>query len=195
MARQREFDKDDILRAIVRLFWDKGYEATSYADLMETTGLGKGSLYSAFGDKRALYLQALRSYCETEAKAAADLFSESKERSARERTESFHIFLGLPIEPVETARDRRGCFLCNAAVEQAPQNEDVQEIVLQAIDLMRQGVFDGLEKLRPGNSKNRARAEQLVSLYFGLRVMAKAGTPVDSLKEARDEGLQFLTGL
>ena len=43
-------------------FWAKGYEATSLADLMDATGLHKGSLYQAFGDKHTLFLQALDRY-------------------------------------------------------------------------------------------------------------------------------------
>ena len=62
MGRPRQFDEERVLRAIREQFWDAGYAATSLEDLMRVSGLGKGSLYAAFGDKHQLFLRALRSY-------------------------------------------------------------------------------------------------------------------------------------
>ena len=74
MARAREFDEDKALAAVEAVFWRQGY-AASYADLMTATGLGKGSMYAAFGDKRRLFRQALARY--------VDRHDESARRSAR----------------------------------------------------------------------------------------------------------------
>ena len=58
----------------MELFWEKGYEATSVDDLVARLGIGRGSLYAAFGSKHALYLQALDRYrCEHMAGAFAAL--------------------------------------------------------------------------------------------------------------------------
>ena len=62
MARPREFDIDAALERAMQAFWAKGYESTSLDDLCEATGLGRSSLYAAFGDKRGLYLRALDRY-------------------------------------------------------------------------------------------------------------------------------------
>ena len=62
MARPRQFDEKRVLRAVRDQFWDAGYAASSLEDLMRVSGLGKGSLYAASGDKRQLFLRALRSY-------------------------------------------------------------------------------------------------------------------------------------
>lgn len=62
MPRPREFDENRVLLAIRDEFWDKGYAATSMDDLLRVSGLGKGSLYGAFGDKRSLFLRVLRDY-------------------------------------------------------------------------------------------------------------------------------------
>ena len=62
VGRPREFDVDKALDAAMQAFWAKGYEATSMADLMAATGLHKGSIYGAFGDKHALFVEALTRY-------------------------------------------------------------------------------------------------------------------------------------
>lgn len=62
MARPREFDRDTALDKALRLFWAKGFAATSTDDLREAMGIGRQSLYGAFGDKRTLYIEALDTY-------------------------------------------------------------------------------------------------------------------------------------
>src|SRR5690242_13414285 len=62
MARPREFDEQAVLDAAQRAFRTHGYAGTSLQQLTGATGLGKGSLYAAFGDKRGLYLRVLDDY-------------------------------------------------------------------------------------------------------------------------------------
>ncbi|MFE0778507.1 TetR/AcrR family transcriptional regulator, partial [Streptomyces sp. NPDC058861] len=64
MARTKEFDPDAALRAALELFWARGYEATTMADLVEHLGVGRASLYATFGNKHELYLKALDRYTE-----------------------------------------------------------------------------------------------------------------------------------
>ena len=77
MARPREFDQEKVLDALRDVFWQHGYEGTSYADIMQATGLQKGSLYAAYGDKRALYLQALARYDAGEVRAAINMLCDA----------------------------------------------------------------------------------------------------------------------
>ena len=114
MARPREFDTDTALRAITLLFWEHGYEATSMHDIERSTGLRKQSLYRAFGDKRAMYLAALAAYEREEMKQAAELLAGPGDAASRFARLFRHI-----IEGAVEADDRRGCFLCNACVDQA----------------------------------------------------------------------------
>ena len=64
MGRHREFDVVQALDAALRVFWRKGYEGASYADLTEATGVERPALYSAFGNKEALFRRALGRYYE-----------------------------------------------------------------------------------------------------------------------------------
>ncbi|MDQ1500994.1 MAG: TetR/AcrR family transcriptional regulator, transcriptional repressor for nem operon, partial [Actinomycetota bacterium] len=63
MARPRGFDERQVLQAARDEFWSCGYAATSIDDVAAATGLGKGSLYGAFGDKHALFLRVFDDYC------------------------------------------------------------------------------------------------------------------------------------
>jgi TetR/AcrR family transcriptional repressor of nem operon len=64
-GRPREFDEDQVLDALVQLFWQRGFEAASMADIVEAAGLHKSSIYNAFGSKEELFQKALDRYIET----------------------------------------------------------------------------------------------------------------------------------
>jgi len=113
MARPREFDADDALERATRLFWTKGFEQTSLDELCAATGLGRSSLYAAFGDKRALYLRALARYEERSAARIATVLADKPIR------EGLAAFLGALIDDIVAGPGRRGCFIGNCAAELA----------------------------------------------------------------------------
>ena len=71
MPRPRKFDESDVIAAARDEFWTRGYAATSVDDLTAATGLGKGSLYGAFGDKHGLFMRALDDYITSASTASA----------------------------------------------------------------------------------------------------------------------------
>jgi AcrR family transcriptional regulator len=62
MARPKEFDRDVAVARAMSVFWSNGYAATSTDDLLQAMKIGRQSMYDTFGDKRQLYLEALRLY-------------------------------------------------------------------------------------------------------------------------------------
>ena len=64
-GRPRDFDESAVLESAMQEFWSRGYEATSYRHLVEATGLGRQSLYQAFGDKRQLFEKSIQHYAES----------------------------------------------------------------------------------------------------------------------------------
>ena len=121
VGRPREFDEEAALEAAMDAFWQKGYESTSMADLCNCTGLHKGSLYQAFGDKHELFMKALHHYADREFKesAAAALEQESPLDSIRAvvRTVCTHTEEG------------KGCMMINSMVELAPHDPAVHTAV------------------------------------------------------------------
>ena len=181
MARTRSFDEDAALAAIGDVFWRKGYEGASYADLMAASGLGKGSLYAAWGDKAALYRAALKRYVAGEMALLADLLKRDPPADA------LAALLDYPIEAVAAGDDRRGCFLCNAAVDMARADGDVRLIVEEAFAM----AVAAIEQIAVSAGAKGAGAH-LFSVFLGLRVMARSGAPVASMRAARDHALRGL---
>ncbi|MEU2744328.1 TetR/AcrR family transcriptional regulator [Streptomyces sp. NPDC007095] len=65
MGRKRGFDETTVLDVVRDRFWTTGFDGTSTYDLMEATGLGKGSIYKAFGNKHDLYVHVFSDYCQS----------------------------------------------------------------------------------------------------------------------------------
>jgi AcrR family transcriptional regulator len=186
MGRPREFDEDKALAKIMDVFWEKGFEGTSMSDLETATGLRKGSLYAAFGDKRAMYRKSVALYDRT---AIDDSVAVLTGGDAPERR--IGKFLQAPIDAVAVAKDRRGCFLCNASIDQAAVDPETQRTVTGSFERVAGKLEKVLSELgTTNNSRRRAAAQHLLSVYFGLRVLAKAGQPVRMLKAAREAALR-----
>jgi TetR/AcrR family transcriptional repressor of nem operon len=176
MARPREFDIDEALDRAMNVFWAKGYEGASLQDLLEAMGIARGSLYKAFDDKRSVYLAALGRYDRTVVQAAVDLLSDP---DAGDGVDRIRRFLRAARDAVAEHKDRRGCFLCNAAVDQAPVDAAVQTQVRAMMKRLERATQTALRESRPGASwpaKRRAEIALLVTnAYVGLRVLAKSG--------------------
>ena len=186
MGRPREFDEDKALAKIMDVFWEKGFEGTSMSDLETATGLRKGSLYAAFGDKRAMYRKSVALYGRTAIDESVAVLTgvDAPERRIGK-------FLQAPIDAVAVANDQRGCFLCNASIDQAAVDPETQRSVMESFERLG-GVLEKVlwELGTADNSRRRAVAQHLLSVYFGLRVLAKAGQPVRMLKAAREAALR-----
>ncbi|MEZ5248235.1 MAG: TetR/AcrR family transcriptional regulator [Ilumatobacteraceae bacterium] len=115
MARPREFDEEAVLSAAREAFWVGGYEGTSMDDLTAATGLGKGSLYGAFGTKHDVFSRVFDDYCRhivTIVEGALD----GPPETAMDRLATY--LRGLARRTADDA-DRRGCLLAKGTAELA----------------------------------------------------------------------------
>ncbi len=190
MGRPREFDTDAALSRIMDVFWAKGYEGSSMSDLEAATGLRKGSLYAAFGDKRAMYLKALALYDRTAIDAGVEVLS-----GAGPAEQRIGAFLQLAIDADTTLKDRRGCFLCNASVDQAMLDPATEQAVKSSLKRLARAMEQALpapDAGRAGGPERETHAHHLLSVYFGLRVLAKGGYPVSALRQAKQAALRAM---
>ena len=190
LGRPREFDAGEALAKVMAVFWAQGFEGTSMSDLVAATGLKKGSLYAAFGDKRAMYLKALSLYDRTAIDATVQGLTGSGPALAR-----LDAFLQLPIDAVIRRQDRRGCFLCNASLDQAAVDLETQGAVTEGIGRLAEALDVALADLPApmiDDESRRAQAQHLLSVYFGLRVLARGGHPPNAMVAAKDAALRNL---
>ncbi len=127
MPWQKQFDLDAVLDKVMQAFWTRGYEATSMQDLVDCTGINRGSLYATYGDKHTLFVAALRMYDE---KVRRALLAELEARYGP-RKAIRQLFLAFT-KGVSEAGGNRGCFLTNTALELAAHDPEVGRIVAQS---------------------------------------------------------------
>ncbi|PSK98943.1 TetR family transcriptional regulator [Murinocardiopsis flavida] len=192
MARSKEFDPDAALHRAMGLFWEKGYEATSMADLVEHLGIGRASIYATFGGKSELYLRAYDRYLENGTDIAGPLGRADPVLPAvRALVERFAH---------ESAHDtaRRGCFVVNTAVELAPHDARLARRVEANWDAIESALALALERARDrgelaADKDPRALARFLLTVMQGMRVIGKSSTDPARLHDTAAQALSVLT--
>jgi TetR/AcrR family transcriptional repressor of nem operon len=174
MARPREFDPDDALERAMHVFWAKGYEATSLDDLCEATGLGRSSLYAAFGDKDGLYLQALDRY--EDAAVARIRAALASSRSVRA---GIAAFVRRIIDDIMAGPGRRGCFIGNCAAELVRGERTGAARVRRSLERVEETFRDALTRAKDNGELPKAADVAALARFItagiqGLRLVGKA---------------------
>ena len=170
-GRPREFDRDAALDKAMRLFWERGYEGTSVGDLAEALGIGKPSLYAAFGHKEQLFYEALDLYVRTYGPELGDV------PTARGAIESL---LRSNAETYADPSIPSGCMIVLAAAVGPPQNAEVRAhlAVLRNASTgsfaarIRKGIADGDV---PMGADADAMAAFYTTVLNGLALQARDG--------------------
>jgi TetR/AcrR family transcriptional regulator, transcriptional repressor for nem operon len=183
VARPREFDTDDALDRAMGLFWSKGYEAASLDDLCEATKLNRSSLYAAFGDKRALFLETLDRYGDSAVARVTSALSQPL--SLRK---AIRNFLSEMIDQIISGPGKRGCFIGNCAAEVARQDRAAASRVKNNLDRVETAFREAFAcaqargELTP-EANIVALARFFVASTQGLRLMGKANANRESLED------------
>lgn len=193
MPRPREFDIDDAVEKAMHVFWEKGYNGTSLPDLLDGMGIVRGSLYKAFGSKKALFLRTLHLY-DTQIIKPAEVMLRGSEMSGEDRLAA--VFNSA----LERARngDRRGCLLCNTAAEVSSEDDEIADIVNDQLGRLTEAFSAALSDTMVWYNKptveRQAEARSLALNYVGLRVMARGKQEMSVLDSAAERTLQRIGG-
>lgn len=191
MGRPAEFDEAEALERAMSAFWKGGYDATGLDDLVEATGIGRQSLYNTFGDKRGLFLRCLRLYQERGARALR-----SHLEGERPVDRAFaSLFESILREGDE--EKRRGCFMINAAMELAPRDVEVGDLIARhqrvLEDVFTAALAGGVERGELAKDLDaRAVGRFLVGTLLGMTVLAKSDPRSDAAADMVRVALQAL---
>lgn len=177
MARPRKFDEKEVLVAAHRRFDETGFHGTSVGDLSRATGLSKGSLYGAFGDKETLFQRVFDDYCTTAEQSGAALVV-GPEDLALERVRTW-------LRASEDDTERRGCLLAKATAELAWENDAVAARSLATFESLLDSCRRVIEQAQSaGHIDPAADAGVLggliVTTHRGLEALAEAGVGIET---------------
>ncbi len=189
MARPREFDRQEALRQAMEAFWELGYEGTSTAALVQRLGIGRSSLYAAFGSKDGLYAEAMDTYIQDlRVRVIGKLRAEGP---AMDVLESF--FLGV----AERRGPLRCCMVVRACLSGTDQSPEIKARIKKSIAELDNAFYNVLQRARSegtlGNgTKLRDSARFLTTTFQALNVAALAGRNRRELREIMRKALVTL---
>ncbi|UZD89721.1 TetR/AcrR family transcriptional regulator [Cognatishimia activa] len=193
MGRPRTFDENDALMAAMNAFWARGYDGTSMKDLSNAMGISGPSIYSAFGDKRELYLKTIDRYADVDGCAPIVEFE-----TAGTIEEAVRNFLEVVVTySTQQEGAPRGCFLASCVAMTVGEVEGVAERMDKAIrdtDARLAGRFEA-EKAKgnlPPNFPAQERARLLHDMRQGHVHRSRAGWSAESLLEDLDDRVRMI---
>ncbi len=192
MARPRTFDEADVVEAARDQFWNRGYGATSVDDLTAATGLGKGSLYGAFGDKYSLFLRALDRYCV----AAMDRVSAQLRAPGVPAFGRLTNHVRAMVAEIIADTERRGCLMSKSSAELGGDDQ-VDRIVgdslrrwhTELVDCLVEAQADGTVA---AEADPQALATMVLAQVRGLDVLRKGGIKPAQIAAAAEQVLALI---
>jgi TetR/AcrR family transcriptional regulator, transcriptional repressor for nem operon len=184
IARTPQFDEQEVIAIALDVFWRKGLHDATMQDLATATGVQRGSLYNAYGDKEAIFLRAFDQYAE-------QFLATQGDAAARLRT-----FFDVIIANMTSGSPPRGCLTTrtalDAAISSAAARHRVQGLLSRLEQLIGKAISSAPNNLPAIDARRLARV--VVTFTRGLAVMERAGYSRKQLKEAAATFLDALVG-
>lgn len=193
MGRARAFEEREALDAAMLVFWHQGYRATSMKDLEDATELKPGSLYHAFGNKRALFLRVIDHYIERVITARVHHYLECDGPPLEELRE----FITSAFAHVSKATPSPACLLLNTAVELGMEDVEVHSRVATGMRLVERGMQRQIQRAQALGQiaecvDPKAAARGLAVAFQGILVASRMTSRRASLMELTDQAMHQL---
>ena len=191
MAREKQFSEAEVLERVADLFAAHGYQGTSLAMLLDATGLGKQSLYNAFGDKRALYLKSVECSVSRYASLQATMLAAPNGRAAVDAY--FDAMVGDRGE-VDPAKQ---CCIVTAGLMEGVDDESIAHHLHAKWIAMHEVLRSAVERGQKDRSircqvPSCELADLLLAVVAGMRVNSRAAMPPDRLQRTASLALSLL---
>lgn len=192
MPRKKQFDREIVLDKAMKLFWEKGFHATSMDDLVKTLEINRASMYNAFGSKAGLFEMALEKYKNTNVKRVGDfLYYQLNVRKGLNL-----LFENLISEALLKGASK-GCFIVNTTTELANTNPEIDKKLLEHkvafesvfYNYLKYGVDNG--QISPYKDLNMI-ASYLYVMQSGLYVVSKVNANKEQLGKTVQAALSIL---
>lgn len=192
MVRSKTFDRSAALDSAVELFSSRGYSETSMEDLVQATGVSRYGIYGAFGSKRELFEQALEKFADNMGRMS---FLRLLEPDAS--LNHIRAVFEERLDALHSGHELSGCMLCHTAMEIAPHDDEIGEVVQKFMKRMSKAFSIGLENAASNGEVRKdldmaKGGEFLTGTLFGMTIMARSGFSRESLDSFVDTALTSL---
>jgi TetR/AcrR family transcriptional repressor of nem operon len=193
MARPREFEEADVVQSAMGVFWEKGYAFTSVQDLVDATGLQRGSLYGAFGDKHQLYLAAIDTYCDQALAEFRGLVAAAKDPVDAVR----NVVRSRGRASVDAVRASHGCLVGNACSDLEADDEQTRIRLQVFVREMRAEMARALREGQRLGTFDSARDADATALFVqcslqGLVLLGKSRLNPEDVQSVVEEIIRSL---
>jgi TetR/AcrR family transcriptional repressor of nem operon len=190
MVGVRQFDEGAVIATALDVFWRKGLHDTTMQDLAAATGVQRGSLYNAYGDKEAIFLRAFDQYAEQFLGAAGDALASG------DAATGLRSFFDMAIVNMTDGSPPRGCLTTRTALDAAISSVDVRQRVQAVLSRLEQLISKtiGAAPGRRSTADANRLARVIVTFTRGLAVMERAGYSRKQLKESATTFIDAVVG-
>ena len=180
MVGARQFDEQEVVAIAIEVFWRKGLHDATMQDLATATGVQRGSLYNAYGDKEAIFLRAFDQYAQQFLETAGKALAQGEARAGLRK------FFDVIIANMTSGSPPRGCLTTRTALEAAISSPDVRQRVQRLLNRLEKLISQAVGAAPSALSVVDAnRIARLVVIFTrGLAVMERAGYGRELLEDA-----------
>jgi TetR/AcrR family transcriptional regulator, transcriptional repressor for nem operon len=179
MVGARQFDEQEVIAVALDVFWRKGLHDATMQDLASATGVQRGSLYNAYGDKEAIFLRAFDQYAAQFLKTAETALAQGDPAAKLQN------FFDVIIANMTSGAPPRGCLTTRTALDAAISGtavrQRVQGLLGQLEQLIAQAIRSPPNKVTAIDANRLARV--IVAFTRGIAVFERAGYSRKQLKE------------